>query len=321
MLIWKNNPNRLEIETLFIQPTRWCGLNCKGCYVKEHAGDENGFHTSWSEQVKLVKYFLETEKASANQITISIDNLPKDHPDRKQDMLNLFNAIQDDAVDARANKHDTEIHMTFHDENVFLDYSRELTGGVYYAHTFLDMISFSNIRDLEKAKILADGVHLNYNHLIPSNVTSFNIRSHVDRLTKIAEVVDSIYLVIHKSPVGGVRNELVELGDKQRMRSDLRYIKTMMEQLPPSARRKLNVDGCVQDVDKFKKTSFGCSSNISKFQVWPDGSVSGCPYAFKGSTPIGTTADDIMDNIREARGHYDFRERCHLPAVTDSLTR
>jgi len=325
MLPFLTHGRRLEVNALFIQPTRWCGLNCKGCYVKEHHGDEGTYHTPLNEQVKLFHEFFVGRTAWANQISISIDNLPQlttavdDPADR---MLRYWWEIMTYLQkDLREKSDRPQVHMTLHNDVVWREYCRinDVEPLVWARHP--DVISFSNIISLDFLKVVAKQTHINYNHLIPGNVTSFNIDKYVDRMTEIGQIVDSIYLVAHKSPIGADRSELVRLGDSQRMSSDLRYIRTMLERLPRDVRNKTNVDGCIKDVEKARKTGFGCSSNVSRFQVWPDGSVSGCPYAFSGNTGRGERAEDIMANIRQARETYDFRERCHLPAVIDSVTR
>jgi hypothetical protein len=110
----------------------------------------------------------------------------------------------------------------------------------------------------------------------------------------------------------------VALGDRQRMQNDISYIQTMLGRLPEHVRSKTNVDGCLEDTIRFSRTGFGCSSNVSRLQIWPDGSVSGCPYAFNGSTPPGLSLEDLLANIRAARETYDF-DRCHLPDVHNSI--
>lgn len=325
---------RLEVNALFLQPTRWCAINCKGCYVKEHEGGENGYHTPYTEQEKLFRYFYNGEIAWANQITVAIDNLPAPEADavalfghvseetrRYAHMVNIFQSIID-YIEANKTDQSPEVHMTFNSDLVFEEYTSKRGVGAVNTARQLSVLSFSNIKRMEYVKYLAKHTHVNYNHLIPGNVTSFNIDKHVERMTRIGEIVDSIYMVIFKSPVGAPRTELVQVGDQSRMRSDLSYIRTMMERLPEHVRRKINVDGCLKDTVNSFRTGFGCSSNVSRFQVWPDGTVSGCPYAFsQDGQPTGKTAEDIMANIRAARKRYDFRDRCHLPETYNSLSK
>jgi hypothetical protein len=326
-----NVSNPYELNALFIQPTRWCGLNCKGCYVKEHAGGEAGHHIGSWHLIELFKIFYQSQEihnhtAWANQITISIDDMPKDKY-RALDMLNLFSGVLTEIVSNRQEER-PEVHLTFHTPKTLREYTYEAKDQKYitkentfYMLSKIDMISFSEIPESEMdfVKEIAAVTSVNYNHLIPANVTSLTIDRYVDKVARIAEVVNHIYLVIFKRPVGSPSNEIVKIGDKSRMASDIRVINTLMERLPESARRKIAIDGCLQDVGKYARTGFGCSSNVSRVQVWPDGSVTGCAYAFGGDKPPAFTAKAIMENIKRCRKEYDFKSSCHLPEVYDSI--
>jgi hypothetical protein len=319
-----NKSNPLELNTLFIQPTRWCALNCKGCLVKEHSGDEGDYHTPVDEQIKLFQYFYRAHEGCwANQITISIDDPPESPPYVSSLMFythmrfifhGILNTIQDHHANSRP-----EVHMTFHTEETIKKYSGPSRDSVSIAKT-LDVLSLSNIKDLDFVKELAKHTHINYNHLIPSNVTSININKYIDRMTRIGEVVQSIYLVMFKSPIGRERSDLQNIGDQMNMKASISYINTMLARLPEHVRRKITIDGCLQDTIQFHKRGTGCSANISRIQVWPDGSVSGCPYAYQGTTGRGERVEDILENIKQARKQYDFR-RCHLPEVYNSIHR
>lgn len=328
MLPFLTKGARLEVNALFIQPTRWCSLNCPGCYVKDHIGGEDSYHTPEDEQFKLFQKFFEGKEAWANQITISVDNLPTGSSAvdiaRKVHMLRLFEDILNYINHIRFDNYTKpEIHMTFNGAYVLLDYlTHTLTTSLTtYTQVIknINVISVSNICNTEIIKNLTENnIHVNYNHTIPENVSSSNIDKHVEKMIEIGKIVNSIYFIVKKDPHGQQQEKLVQVGKKYRMSSTLNYIDTMMWRLPRDIKRKINVDSCIQDTYKYHQTGFGCSANVSKFQVWPDGSVSGCPYAFSGNTPPGRTAMDILDNIRKAQEQYDF-EKCHLPTLIDPV--
>ena len=310
--------SRLEVNALFVQPTRWCGLNCPGCYVKDHEGGEEGFHTDWTEQLALFDKFYWGVDAWANQITISVDNLNTD-PLKKYSMYNLINAIlRRRAMDIRPKEDRPEIHMTFHTVKTLVEYYEQDIS----EFGLLDMISFSelsltsNTIDLIEAFKL-NGVFVNYNKLIPQGITDWD--KEAKRLTEISELVDHIYLVIFKSPMGKERDLVARVGDRNRMSSDIVYIENILKRVPSSVKRKITTDGCLRDTLQSARTGYGCASNVSRFQVWPNGTVSGCPYAHRGSGKIGQRAEDIMENIRQARTRYDFKEICHLPKILTSV--
>jgi hypothetical protein len=322
--------NPLELNALFLQPTRWCGLDCSGCYVKEHNRGEEDFHIApavWSQLFK--KFYLSKPsekglKCWANQITIAVDDLSKS-PEHALKMTDIFTSIIFECLVDQQMEEYPEVHATFNSVKTMSSYGMDDSERMRAILQAFDMYSFSHINNeelevLKKAKgELGDKFQVNYNHLIPTNVTSLNIDKYIDKMTKIGKVVDHIYLVMFKTPVGKERNDLVKIGDKSRMESDIAYINTILERLPGSVRRKVSVDGCLQDTIKHTKTGFGCSSNVSRVQVWPDGSVSGCPYAFE-SGRSGRTVEDILVNIARARKEYDFKDKCHLPEVYDSIT-
>jgi hypothetical protein len=315
--ILRVTPNVIELNALFIQPTRWCGLNCEGCYVKEHS--EESYHTPVLEQERLFKYFYKGLNGCwANQITISIDDMPKD-PDKRYQMGGLFRAIMSYIhFDSRPKDDRPEVHMTFHTHATIKQYDPS-----YIKLKKLDMISISEISlsqgDFYQS-LRGGNALLNWNYLIPEVGPNFNWDKEIKKFEFANKYFDHIYLVIFKTPIGRYRDLLIKLGDKNRMKNDVAYIETILKKLPESIGRKISIDGCLRDTQKFIRTSFGCSSNISKFQVWPDGSVTGCPYAYDtvGKTP-GRNVNDILDNIRTERGRYDFGERCHLPEVLKSI--
>jgi hypothetical protein len=239
-------------------------------------------------------------------------------------MWEVFNQIMRFLCQDKRSKEDRpEVHITFNSLKTLNKYYKNTT--VYKSLNALSMISFSQlgITDLTGLLSLKDiGIrtHMNYNYLIPGNITSFNIDKYVNHLIQAAEVVDSIYLVIFKRPVGGHRDKMTTIGDVSRMTNDILFINTLMERIPANVRRKFQVDGCLQDTRESQRTGFGCSSNVSRMQVWPNGSVSGCPYAFDTNGKAGAkSAQDIVANIKEERKRYDFKEKCHLPEVLNII--
>ena len=162
---------------------------------------------------------------------------------------------------------------------------------------------------------LRDIAFVNYNLLIPKVDTYQKIQKQIAHLQVIAEYVDHIYLVLNKDPIGKPRNSQEIFLSEERMSEELFYLQTIEKRLPSSIWRKIDVDGCLKDIEKYNKTGFGCSANISKMQVWPDGKITGCSYADKSNDnqKIALTSKDIIDNIKLAKKDYDFREiPCHL---------
>ncbi len=313
--------NCLELNALFIQPTRWCALSCENCYVREHQGGEDDYHIDWHAWDELFRLiFTDNDKIYTNQLSISIDDLPVHNARARDVMTGVFCSAIYNKIQAFGDGRRTELHLTVNSSHTLLPYfnimmKKYSIDSVHY----IDMLSLSNIKEsdffpLQGLKSMTDGkLQLNYNHLPPKNISSKNINQHVKKIQAIGENVDHIYMLITKSPMGRERNKISQVADSERLRSDIAYINTIRERVSPDVRQKITIDGCLQDANQFVKTGFGCSSNVSRFQVWPDGSVTGCPYAFRGGPKRASTAYHILENIRSARQSYDFRNICTLP--------
>ncbi len=331
--------SRVEVHTLFLQPTPWCARNCKGCYVKKRnpEGAQDYIHTvtPLTDQFALIKLFCKGELAWANEITVAMDDLPTSRKQQNH-MVGLFDRIFGMIQESKQKRELLpSMHMTFHTVNTYLSYvdrtknnsdwfreskPRDTWEGLAFPGHLLDMINFSQLSANEITRKLLKKIRketpVNYNYLIPRNVSKKNIGKHIKHLTEIGEMVDHIYLVIHKDPVGQKRTSDQIIKSQNNMANDRFYIDQMRKYLPKHIKSKINIDGCLKDVGKFIITGYGCSSNVSRFQVWPNGSVSGCAYAHPSiaKTP-GLTTESILQNIKKARKRYDFIDTpCHLVA-------
>lgn len=320
-----SNPNRMELGALFLQPTRWCSLSCKGCYVKEHQGGEDDPHLSSRIWEVLFKQFY-TGPHWANQITIAVDDLPRMEAlySAAGPTLSKRGAFMGDIIyhilaNLRSNHQDEhpEVHMTFHTPYTLIAYE----GQGVYGWEKLSMVSFSEMPLTEKSKVVYDSfrthnVPINFNYMVPQK---WDTDLEVKKLLSIAATYAShIYLVMFKTPIGRDDPFKVPKGIEVWKNYKL-YFEQVVDKLPDSVKSIITPDGCFSDTIKYSRTGFGCSSNISRFQVWPDGSVSGCPYAHSSNTKGGEDVTTILENIREAKKQYDFSSRCHLPMVNASL--
>ena len=149
-----NRSNPFELNAIFIQPSRFCKLDCKGCYVKEHTGGEDSYHMPielWKDLFKKYLYDIHSDYHT-NQITFSADDYSKD-PIKKQYMEDVFEEYYFWICAGKA-KYDKsllpEAHITFHTLNTFYSYKDEiLRHDPLYTKRFttiFDMISFSEIK-------------------------------------------------------------------------------------------------------------------------------------------------------------------------------
>ncbi len=305
------------LNALFFQPTRWCGLNCKGCYVKAHEDGEESPHVTWHEWRHLFHLFYKGVHW-ANQITIAVDDLHRDVHKRREMVLIVDSILEEMRLNKTDQEH-PEVHFTMHTPDTFLSYLEEQIAGWQN----LSLVSFSEMPTHERGvrvykQFKQWGVPINYNMMVPTK--AFHAQAEIDHLVSLASTyADHINLVMFKTPVGANDPYAIDKGKEAWQRYQL-YISEVVDKLPEDARRKVSTDGCMSDTIKHSRTNFGCSANVSRMQVWPDGSVSGCPYAFSGNTAGARTAENILENLRAARKQYDFRERCHLPRVYSPLS-
>lgn len=323
------SPKRMELNALFIQPTRMCANNCKGCYVKEHTGTEQMRTPEFTNLFKLF-YSSAYPETWTNQITLSVDVLPEEDSSERAThdrtcLIGLLWQFVHEIVRLKVQElkdEHPEVHITCHSPKSLAAYCLN-TPMVEIAQAF-DMISFSHLPQelstYEYLSVLRERTHVNYNHLIPGNLNSDNIKEYVTKMERLAKEVDSIYLVLYKEPMGKEYTQLDFMRQKARLRHDIAVINSLRKLLSKDAWSKVQVDGCLQDISRYKQCGQQCSSNISRFQVWPDGSVSGCAYAFRPSGNHGVRgAGGVLENIRKARDYNEFRDWCYLHKVYNSL--
>jgi hypothetical protein len=317
------NPYFAHVNALFLQPTPWCSRNCNGCYVK---GFEN-INKVTTSQAELFKDILKiinrvsSEEGSsvpallANQVTFALDRRPIDsksvYMDNRQDitrqqrntMMDLFHAF----IEAKRMSIGGEFHITVHTlgdlkEYLWMDFDWP------YTSLKIDMLSISHISE-ETSELNA--LRKYFTKSINWNLTVdpiMNMNTIKKTFPIIAEHVDSIYLVLHKPNTG----QYLNLKALEVHQDFLRFIRTQ----PQKIQDKVYIDGCVVDSHRFLTTGYGCSSNVSRFQVWPDGSVTGCAYNQNKITPSATNIDELLKNLTQASKVYEF-DQCKIPVHLD----
>lgn len=288
----------LHLNALLIQPTSFCALNCEGCYAKNFKNASHQTLMNFVASLSNPKY-----PVRANQITMAVDVLPKSNDSYEFEVLTDFFKYFHFA--ARSNTLQTEYHITVNHINnlkTYLDYLE------YHevALSYFQMISVSNLTDIPKS--WKHKTHWNWNlTLFPSDypdISKINTQETKDWFVSQLNKVDSCYLVLHKPSTG----------DKVGLHSFKIFIefKKMIDSLLPEQRAKVNFDTCFTDSQKYLSTNRGCSANVSKFQIWPDGSVTGCPYKQTPDTPSAKNLQEIFANFVLAKNKYNFNS-CNIP--------
>jgi hypothetical protein len=274
----------IHLKELFIQPTKFCAGTCYKCYVKQHFSSNQ--QTSWQEQVKLVEFFLRGEEHSAEQISISIDELPDDIEQRYH-MVAFVHGV----LEAIKKPQSAYLTFTMQSPSTYLSYVKE--GIKKEDLDQVDCLAFSDLfcGDVPFLKTLKTEKCFNWQMSNTSAISDFEY---------LLTALDYIYIIVPKY------QNFVSAGGIAKIAQNYFH----------KYKDKLIIDVCLDDAEKFRYFKTTCSGGISKFQVWPDGSVSCCPYARTSDTEPGATAEQIIDNIRKAHLSLDF-DKC---PVLRSLT-
>jgi hypothetical protein len=274
-------------HTFFIQPTYQCALNCKGCYVKESLQN-----TEVSSEIldSLIRYLWVTEKFNVGQVTLAVDDVPDDAVVAAKMISALKTALQIQQVTSGV-----EFHITINSLRTLQKYIDSGLPLEYIAsHSDLISISYLSPADIPLLKLIRNYTKVNYNYMHSKNLHLFR---------EMLDHVDMSYYLLYKTGLAKQN----DFGAIDVFKQGLREIGSWN----PSEKAKVKVDGCVQDARKFLKTGFGCSSNVSRFHIWPDGHVTGCAYNKDGGIPASTLTG-IVQNISVAAREYEFK-RCTIP--------
>lgn len=316
--ITKFTPKEIHINALFVQPTTLCALNCDGCYVKggfdQHSeSKELGIATLRSLIVRSSRVpdgF--TTSLWLNQMTFAIDVIqpPDENGVLQEDsriLVNIFNTIRRAVRDRKSVNIDTlpEFHITIfslQQMGRYVGYNDPLK--VQEMFQPFDLISVSHLmkKDIHSLKTMGEhGLKINWNY----QPYSSSVDAQVEKIAAILPHVHSMYYILHKPDTG----KLVNLDE---MNNYFTVLAKLKNTLSPELYQKIETDGCVTDAKKYLDTGFGCSSNISRFQVWPGGHVTGCPYKHAPTTGRADTLEQIYSNIRKAKEMYEFN-KCKIP--------
>jgi hypothetical protein len=319
-------PTSFAVNALFLQPTTLCARNCNGCYVKGFEKNEN-FTTDSRTNAQLSVFEDLLNKINrdsrylVNQLTLAVDTLPsiENQLQNEFDFYHLLVVYLHFLGASRANRTsslEAEFHITVHtvkDLLAYINFTVDKTrNNIKYP---LDMVSISHLNPTDGLAVDTIRTYFSQNNKpvdINWNLTvdpSINIQKIMDTFEETARLVDSVYLVLHKPSTG---SHLQEKAYTDWVRF-AEYIKT----LDPSIQKKVHLDGCISDAKRFISTGFGCSSNTSRFQIWPDLSVTGCAYNQNRITSATTTFDGLVENIYKASKQYEFSS-CKIPDRVDS---
>ncbi len=307
----EKNWDRFSANAIFLQPTWTCKKNCQGCYVKEKEskfGSDEMDTNIWLQLLYHIK--SNGTKLRASQITLALDTLPKTAARYKMEEIasEYFATI---SQHYKVEDPDTEFHITCNSVNDLKEYNERADG--------LHLCSISHLNNADEIgyiKSVFPNAKINYNVMSSDFVKQVNARG-IDHVKSIVRNVDSVYLLLSKAPMGQEGHDFS--GFFQALET-LKQFKNPKQEVTegeacavPDLASKFVMDGCMQDSRKFIKTKFGCSSNVSRFQIWPDGRVTGCAY--NSHNQYGKAAEsfeDVLENLHDAKNRYEFSS-CSIP--------
>lgn len=258
-----------HIHHIMWQPTANCSCRCAGCYVPQMQQSEINIDIA-------IKVFSERSIA-CNQFTLSADNLtqfPKELKDavrgiwKQYPRTEVINGIEI-AVTGQP-----ELCVTAHSWNTVQCWARDLEMSVDDFLWPVSILSLSTFPSLGKnIAEMIDQCHrndtkVNFNYMVKGgeeNSKAFEMG---------CRYADQVYLVLKKAP----------LGQEQDPMAFANWLKAR-DIAKKEAKDKLIEDTCVLDSihkihvsTSIQEQNTLCGAGKTKKHVWPDGTITGCPY-------------------------------------------
>ena len=243
------------------QPVFKCGQGCKGCYVE--ASESALYEGPFRDDILTLVY--ESRQVACDQFTVSLDPVnPESKPQYKaslNSLQGLWGLYGKTSVIALP-----DLCVTAYNWNSVLVWARALGLTPEEFLKPLGILSLSNFpvqgKKCSELQELCKKTNttLNYNYMVQEDLeqNSFNMG---------ARYADQIYLVLQKSALGQEQSP-------KALKSWIKVRKNIKEQYP----NKLIEDACVMDSLHYNHTQKPCGAGSKKVHVWPDATVTACPY-------------------------------------------
>jgi len=249
---WTDRPGCKRYAAILWQLSA-CNKNCKDCYVK---GSLAASIQRLGKQEEVRRHLLETKKLYCNQLTISVD----------KDARHFIGLV----LRERHKFQETKLHLTVKSFKTWLEEIQLPLDGV-------DMLTLSKpVKDkeeLEKLETLLD-IHPNLRLGLNVILTDYlpwrlDIQPFLQK-----KLVHSIYVIFKKPRLGG----LVRPGEIENFFKSLWTLQSSFKEV--SKYTNLYLDHCIsrQYTNLLTGKGYDCSAGIDRIHIWPDGSITGCPY-------------------------------------------
>ena len=192
-----------RLDSIFIQPTYTCALNCKGCYVKESVQNPEMPVKLWKE---FLDYRWDTNRYQVGHVTLALDDLAK-----KSVSSNAYEKMSEIAglvhLKRINNPDKIDLHITAHNIRTLEQYG---AGNIIPWIRFIeniDLITLSNMgtKDAEFMYKITSGDNsciLNYNYM-PYGINTSNLHKNLNSFMDIlTQYVDMAYIILHKAGLG-----------------------------------------------------------------------------------------------------------------------
>lgn len=274
-------PNHLHIDSIILQPTLSCGRQCIGCYLQRY----QAANKEQADIITFISQVIMEEGISTYQLSVSIDKLNQ-LENKREYQLKVFSKLHE-LTRFHKSEH-LHVDLVVHRVEDLIEYAEALGLDLEEIALTFDSINLSQLppRDIASFEIidnLRDYIPINLNHLTLGSAASMTR----DLFKEWEDSIDQIYLLLQKPNLGQPFVERETL-------PALAEIKALSEQYPAIPDRCIGY--CKEN---------NCHAGTGFVTVWPDGSVTGCPYA--GTSSPRALGPDILQNIRATLKTEDFK--------------
>lgn len=271
----------IYFDHIIWQPTFTCNSMCKKCYIATYKHAKTPY--MGPEILNLIK----DNKVQCEQFTLSLDDTHQLNKELVRDLDRPWGAFGIPKLCVTANNW----------SNIKTWASQLLKGDLKGFLQPLHTLSLSSLprlgKDCEEPVELCEQTDtvLNYNKVATKKLIgskSFEIGCRYS---------DMVHLVLEKSPLGE---------DLKEGALDAWF--DVKDEVPPE---KLQQDACLQWAQKrINGSQNTCSAGVNLVHIWPDQTVTGCPYDSKHIATVGT---DSLLGILAYTKDTSCMLHCHIP--------
>lgn len=313
-LININNSEYVTVNHVIFNPTFKCNVGCPTCYLTSFEKKSQTPELSsivWMRD--WIKQCLTEDQVLCNQVSISVNTneLGSMGDLRTRSILRSLNEHQFERTD-------TDLNVT-----VSIGSWRDYIDDIIVANPTILSLSIDSyktldyipqvINDLKSLPVWTSGFKplINLNVLAnkdfdPSWISEF---MRLERLYGRGPLFHHMYVVMEKPPLG-----------REYKGSSLESMKKLTSIMPQD---RVSIDGCLTSCRDNGRVKNPCGEGINLLSVWPNGTLTGCPYATGELGRSVTTHRKFVDVVRDYRKlrltmGKDF-DKCKVPAAIKLL--